>query len=108
MGFAREGRELARNSLEKFARFMGSYQTDRSEEKEMPQYRYKDALGESDEITVIEDKGMYQTDANGNWTPGYEFIDSRTVKAHPFIIEVLLEDAERLWSIDDVLGALEG
>ena len=51
---------------------------------------------------------IYQyTDANGNWSPGYEFIDSRTVKAHPFIIEVLLEDAERLWSIDDVLGALE-
>ena len=87
---------------------MGSYQTHRSEEKEMPQYRYKDALGESDEITVIEDKGMYQTDANGNWSPGYKFIDSRTVMAHPFIIEVLLEDAERLWSIDDVLGALEG
>ena len=70
----------------------------------MPQYKYKDALGESDEITVIEDKGMYQTDANGNWSPGYEFIDSRTVMAHPFIIDVLLEDAERLWSIDDVLG----
>ena len=74
----------------------------------MPQYRYKDALGESDEITVIEDKGMYQTDVNGNWSPGFEFIDCRTVKAHPFIIDGLLEDAERLWSMDDVLKGLEG
>ena len=73
----------------------------------MPQYRYKDALGDADEITVIEDKGMYRTDVNGKWSPGFEFIDSHTVKAHPFIIEVLLEDAERLWSIDDILEGFD-
>ena len=72
----------------------------------MPQYRYKDAQGEADEITVIEDKSMFTKDNKGNWAPGFEFIDTRTVKAHPFIIEALLEDAERLWSMDEVLGEL--
>ena len=73
----------------------------------MPHYRYCDAQGQSDEITVIEDKGMYMKDGEGNWSPGFEFIDTHTVKAHPFIIEVLLEDAERLWSMDEVLKVLE-
>ena len=73
----------------------------------MPQYRYRDARGQSDEITVIEDKGMYMKDGEGTWSPGFEFIDSRTVKAHPFIIEVLLEDAERLWSMDEILEVLQ-
>ena len=73
----------------------------------MPHYRYRDAQGQSDEITVIEDKGMYLKDGEGNWSPGFEFIDTHTVKAHPFIIEVLLEDAERLWSMDEVLKVLE-
>ncbi|MEE2658266.1 MAG: hypothetical protein VX733_07160 [Candidatus Latescibacterota bacterium] len=73
----------------------------------MPHYRYKDALGSSDEITVIEDKGMFVKDPKGSWAPGFEFIDSRTVKAHPFIIEALILDAERLWSMDEVLTELE-
>ena len=73
----------------------------------MAHYRYKDAQGSSDEIAFIEDKGMFTKDSNGNWAPGFEFIDQQTVKAHPFIIEVLLEDAERLWSIDELLEALE-
>ena len=72
----------------------------------MPQYRYKDAQGDADEITVIEDKSMFSKDVKGNWAPGFEFIDSRTVKAHPFIIDALLEDAERLWSMDEVLSEL--
>jgi len=72
----------------------------------MPHYRYKDAEGASDEITVIEDKSMFSKDSKGNWSPGFEFVDSSTVKAHPFIIEVLLEDAERLWSMDEVLQEL--
>jgi len=72
----------------------------------MPQYKYKDAQGDADEITVIEDKSMFSKDSKGNWAPGFEFIDSRTVKAHPFIIEALLEDAERLWTMDEVLAEL--
>ncbi len=75
--------------------------------EEMAHYRYKDARGSSDEITVIEDKGMFTKDSEGNWAPGFEFIDSQTVKAHPFIIQVLLEDAERLWSMDEILKELE-
>ena len=72
----------------------------------MAQYRYKDATGQTDEITVIEDKGMFMKDAKGNWSPGFEFLDGNTVKAHPFIIEALLEDAERLWTMEEVLAEL--
>ena len=74
----------------------------------MPNYRYKDAHGSADDITVIEDKSMFVKDAEGNWSPGFEFIDSHTVKAHPFIIDALLIDAERLWTLDEVLSELEG
>jgi hypothetical protein len=74
----------------------------------MPQFRYKEAQGSADEITVIEDKGMFVKDGKGNWSPGFEFIDSHTVKAHPFIIDALLEDSERLWTMDEVLQQLDG
>jgi hypothetical protein len=73
----------------------------------MPHYRYRDAQGQSDEITVIEDKAMYVKDGEGNWAPGFEFVDTQTVKAHPFIIQALLEDAERLWSTEEVLAELQ-
>ena len=73
----------------------------------MPNYRYREAHGSADEITVIEDKSMFVKDADGNWSPGFEFIDSHTVKAHPFIIDALLVDAERLWTLEEVLGVLE-
>ncbi len=72
----------------------------------MPQYRYKDARGEADEIVVIEDKSMFTRDSKGSWGPGFEFIDSHTVKAHPCIIDVLLKDAQRLWTADEVLAEL--
>ena len=70
----------------------------------MPHYRYRDAIGAPGEITVVEDKGMFVRDSDGHWTPGFEFIDSCTVRAHPFIIDVLLTDAERLWSLDELLA----
>lgn len=73
----------------------------------MSNYRYTGATGSPDEITVIEDKSMFVKDGEGNWSPGFQFIDSRTVKAHPFIIEVLIQDSERLWSMDDVLAELD-
>lgn len=50
---------------------------------------------------------MFVKDGDGNWSPGFQFIDSRTVKAHPFIIEVLIQDSERLWSMDEILAELE-
>ena len=72
----------------------------------MAQYRFKGAEGRAGEITIIEDRSMYIRDTKGNWSPGYEFIDSHTVKAHPFIIEVLIESSERLWSMEEVLAEL--
>ena len=69
----------------------------------MPNYRYADTAGGFNEITVIEDKSMFVKDGKGNWSPGFEFIDSHTVKAHPFIIDALLVDAERLWTLDQIL-----
>lgn len=71
----------------------------------MPQYRYRDARGAVfGEITVIEDRSMFFRDSNGRWAPGFEFIDSLTVRAHPFIINVLLAEPERLWTLDELLG----
>ena len=70
----------------------------------MPQFRHKEAEGRPDEITVIEDKSMLFKDGKGIRSPGFEFIDSHTVKAHPFIIDALLVDAERLWTTDEVLA----
>lgn len=71
----------------------------------MPQYVYRGAVGDEDEIIVIEDKSMFTKTCRGGWAPGFEFIDSRTVKAHPAIIDALLQHAERLWTLDEVLGA---
>ena len=53
---------------------------------------------------MIEDKSMFIRDSKGGWMPGFEFLDSQTVRAHPFIIDVLLDDAERLWTQDELLG----
>ncbi len=72
----------------------------------MAHYRYKGAEGRAGEITVIEDSSLFTRDTRGNWSPGFEFIDSHTVKAHPFIIDALIEDAERLWSMEEVLAEL--
>ena len=74
----------------------------------MSNYRYAGANGSEEEITVIEDKSMFVQDGDGNWSPGFQFVDSRTVKAHPFIIEVLIQDSERMWSLDEVLAELDG
>ena len=74
----------------------------------MAHYRYKDARGSSDEITVIEDREMFVQDKEtGAIRPRFEFIDSHTIKAHPLIIEALIVDAERLWTIDEVLAGIE-
>lgn len=70
----------------------------------MPHYMHTDAKGDPGEITVIEDKSMSIRDSKGDWAPGFEFIDSRTVRAHPFILDVLLDDAEPLWTLDELLG----
>ena len=43
----------------------------------------------------------------GQDQPGFEFIDSRTIKAHPLIIEALIADSERLWTLEEILADVE-
>lgn len=73
----------------------------------MPHYRDKDADGRHDEIIVIEDKSMVRVDEEGNQRVDFAMIDEHTIRAHPMIIDVLLENAERLWTLDEVLRAIE-
>lgn len=68
----------------------------------MPLYRHVEASGAPDDIIVIEDRGMLLSDR-----PSFEFIDSHTIKAHPLIVEVLIADAERLWTLEEVLTNIE-
>ena len=69
----------------------------------MPHYRHRDATGAPGGITVIEDKGLSFKDSKGARSPGFEFIDSQTVRAHPLIIDFLLVGAERLWTMDELI-----
>ncbi len=68
----------------------------------MPLYRHSEASGGPDDIFVIEDREMLLRDQ-----PGFEFIDSRTIKAHPLIIEALIADSERLWTLEEILANVE-
>lgn len=70
----------------------------------MPHYCDRDAVGRPDEILVIEDARMVLTDPRGRRRPGYAYIDANTIRAHPFIIDALLENAERLWSLEEILA----
>ena len=73
----------------------------------MPHYRDREARGDPDEIIVIEDKTLMKVDARGQRHPGYEYVDENTIRAHPFIIAVLLVDAERIWDLEEMLQELE-
>ncbi len=68
----------------------------------MPLYRHVEASGSPDEVTVIEDRGMLVRNQ-----PSFEFIDPHTIKAHPLIVEALIIDAERLWTLEEVLAGVE-
>ena len=65
----------------------------------MPLYRHAEASGGPDDILVIEDWGMLGQDE-----PSFEFVDARTIKAHPLIIEALIADSERLWTLEEILA----
>ena len=70
----------------------------------MPLYRHPEASGDPSEITVIEDCGMFTQDKKtGVIQPDFEFIDSQTIKAHPLIVEALIIDAERVWTMEEIL-----
>ena len=68
----------------------------------MPLYRHAEASGAPDEILVIEDRGMLLRDQ-----PSFEFIDSHTIKAHPLIVEALIANSERLWTLEEILADVE-
>ena len=74
----------------------------------MAYYRDKSPWNNSEEIVVIEDLNMVVPDDDGNEMPDFCFIDRNTVRAHPKIIDLLLEadEAERVWSIEEILGEL--
>ena len=73
----------------------------------MPQYRHMEAMGRTDEITVIEDPGMVAENEDGSVRPDFAFIDAYTVRAHPRIIDLLVNQSERLWTLDELLESLE-
>ena len=73
----------------------------------MPLYRDPEATGGPDELTVIEDASMMEKDEAGAWRPTFAFIDRYTVRAHPVIVDSLLEGTERLWTLEELLGELE-
>jgi len=73
----------------------------------MPFYRHPEATGRPDEITVIEDSSMVEKDETGAWQPTFAFVDSLTIKAHPTIVDSLVEGAERLWTLEELLVDLE-
>ena len=68
----------------------------------MPLYRHAEASGGPDDILVIEDRGMLLRDQ-----PSFEFIDPHTIKAHPLIVEALIADSERLWTLEEILADVE-
>lgn len=73
----------------------------------MPIYRDKNASGQEGELTVIEDTSMTVTDEKGNKLPIFRFIDDYTIRAHPIIISILLQDAEPVWGMEELLAELE-
>ena len=73
----------------------------------MPHFRDKEARGQHNEITVIEDVNLVTIDAEGNKRAGFAKIDEYTFRAHPAIMDALLEDAERLWTLEEVLQDID-
>ena len=61
------------------------------------------------DITVIEDAGMITQDENGNTLASYKFVDRYTIRAHPLIVDALLEDeeTEQVWTMNQILSSLE-
>ena len=61
------------------------------------------------DITVIEDAAMVTEDEDGNALANYKFVDPYTIRAHPLIIEALLQDeeTEQVWTLEQILSDLE-
>lgn len=61
------------------------------------------------DITIIEDAAMITQDENGNTLASYKFVDRYTIRAHPLIVDALLEDeeTEQVWTMNQILSSLE-
>lgn len=73
----------------------------------MALYLHKEANGQANEITVIEDPTMVKVDDQGNSWADMEFIDAYTVKAHPAIMDLLVKGTERTWTMDEILNTVD-
>ena len=74
----------------------------------MDQFPNSEATAAPTDITVIEDAAMVTQDDDGNALASFEFIDRYTVRAHPLIVDALLEDeeTERVWTMNQILESL--
>ncbi len=70
----------------------------------MPVYRDRDAQSRFDDLLVIEDATIVVRDESGYWRPSFRYVDEHLIRAHPFIIDSLLANAEPLWSLEEILG----
>jgi hypothetical protein len=73
----------------------------------MAQYVYRDQEYIENDIVIIEDPSLFKKTPDGRWEPSYAFIDSLTVRAHPSIIDSLVEQSERIWSLDELLESTQ-
>ena len=57
----------------------------------------------------IEDAAMVTQDEDGNALASYKFVDRYTIRAHPLIVDALLEDeeTEQVWTMNQILSSLE-
>ena len=69
----------------------------------MPLYRDRNARGGPDDLVVIEDATVVCYDERGYRQPTYEFVEQNRIRAHPLMVGILLADAERLWTLDELL-----
>jgi hypothetical protein len=73
----------------------------------MAQYVYRDHECSENDIIVIEDPALFKKRPDGSWEPSYVFIDSVTVRAHPSIMDSLVAQSERIWSLDELLESTQ-
>ena len=73
----------------------------------MRDYLFAGASGQEGEVVVIEDKSMTSADEKGNPQPAFRFVDATTVRAHPAIIEMLIRNADPVWSLEDILTSID-
>ena len=73
----------------------------------MPTYLYKGADSAAYKVVVIEDRSMTIVNERGEQTPSYEFIDGSTIRAHPLIIDALIVNSERVWSLEEILDSID-